>query len=64
MGNASKGQVSDKVLLLALIVAGLLIILGAGVFLVVVAGKPAALNAIPMIGDALCDLMKGLRVGC
>ncbi len=64
MEHANKGQASDKVLLLALVVAGLVIILGAGIFLVVVIGKPAGLNAIPMIGDALCQLMKGLRIKC
>lgn len=55
---------SDKILLLALVVVGLVIILGIGIFLVAVVGKPAGLNAIPMIGDALCQLMKGLRIKC
>jgi len=64
MENANKGQVSDKVLLLALVVAGLVIILGAGILIFVVVGKPFALNAIPMIGDALCDLLNGLRIKC
>ncbi len=64
MEHANKGQVSDKVLLLALVIAGLVIILGAGVLIFVVVGKPFALNAIPMIGDALCELLKGLRIGC
>lgn len=64
MENASKGQASDKVLLLALVVVGLVIILGVGIFLVAVVGKPAGLNAVPMIGDALCQLMKGLRIKC
>ncbi|MBI1972155.1 MAG: hypothetical protein HYS53_02540 [Candidatus Aenigmarchaeota archaeon] len=64
MANASKGQIGDKPLLLALVVAGLVIILGAGVLLVAVIGKPAGLNAVPLIGDALCQLMKGLRIQC
>ena len=64
MEYANKGQVSDKVLLLALVIAGLVIILGAGILIFVVAGKPFALNAIPMIGDALCELLRGLKISC
>ncbi|MBI2085152.1 MAG: hypothetical protein HYT71_01415 [Candidatus Aenigmarchaeota archaeon] len=64
MENVFKGQSSDNVLMLALVVVGLLIILGAGIFIVAVVGKSAGLNSVPLIGDALCDLMKGLRVEC
>ncbi len=64
MENAFRGQSSDQILMLALIVVGLLIIVGVGIFIIAVVGKSAGLNSVPLIGDALCDLMKGLRVKC
>ncbi|MBI4176847.1 MAG: hypothetical protein HY516_00610 [Candidatus Aenigmarchaeota archaeon] len=63
MVRAFKGQ-SDDALMVILMVVGLLLILGAAIMILVVMGKPAALKAIPMIGDALCEITKSLGANC
>ena len=60
---ATKGTV-DQTLLLLLVVIGFLMLLGISIVLIVVIAKPSALNAVPLIGDAMCQLLEGLGVGC
>ncbi len=63
MARVLKG-VSDDAMTMVLVVVGLVILLGIAIAIVVAVGKPAALNAVPLIGDAMCGLMKLLKAGC
>ncbi len=63
MAHVLKG-VSDDAMTMILVVVGLVILLGIAVAIVVAIGKPAALNSVPLIGDAMCGLLKMLRASC
>ncbi len=63
MAHVRKG-VSDDTMTMVLVVAGLVILLGTAIAIVVAVGRPAALNAAPLIGDAMCGLMKLLKASC
>ncbi|MFH0890207.1 MAG: hypothetical protein V1836_03660 [Candidatus Aenigmatarchaeota archaeon] len=63
MVSVFKGE-SDQALMMVLVIVGFVILLGIAIALVVVIGRPSAMNAVPLIGNSLCDLLKGLRVKC
>jgi len=64
MVHVHKGEYSNQALILMLVIVGFLVLFGIAVVLIVVIGQPAALNSVPLIGDAMCQLLGGLGVQC